>query len=315
MDDPDCDNIALPNVTSGVGLIPSSCNAAGALAQWGYTDHPTPGLANNTDVWDLFVTICGVTTEISNSCKGTIDLYACNPTDVSFEYRIYNWQHVSGEGGITSTGESGHTTTTNIGSYIGTGNPTAWTYNNNLGTGVTTLSNTTTAVPVGTHSFTLQWKDYIFDCCGSSSPTSNNECYERVTVRINVVSPLAVTSTSIACPPTTAGTVNVKTAAGVTYTLFDNGVQVGTSNTTGVFNLPTSLTGPITVSVSAGCPTISGCPADCNNSITISVDNACRALPKCPTIQLGASTVGGNVCPNQSLTLCAIGELFLIWVL
>ncbi|MBK8670037.1 MAG: hypothetical protein IPN89_11470 [Saprospiraceae bacterium] len=313
MDDPDCSSFSLSNP-----LTPSSCSNSGALAQWGYTDHPTPGQPNNVDVWDLFVTICGVTTEVSNSCKGTLDLYACNPTDVTFEYRIYNWQHVSGEGGLTSTGETGHTTPALFGSYInipasagGTGAPSPWTYANNLTSGVTTLTSTTSAVPVGNHSFVLQWKDYIYDCCGSSSATSNNECYERVTVRINIVAPLAVTSTSLVCPPTTAGTVNVKTAAGITggctpvYSLFDNGVQVGSSNTSGVFNLPTTLTGPITVTVTSGCPTISGCPADCNNSQTITIDNACRQAPLCPTLVLGTSTTtSGPKCPGDIVSLC-----------
>ncbi|MBK8347194.1 MAG: hypothetical protein IPL08_06040 [Saprospiraceae bacterium] len=181
---------------------------------------------------------------------------------------------------------------------------------------------------MGNHSFVLQWKDYIYDCCGSSSATSNNECYERVTVRINIVAPLAVTSTSLACPPTTAGTVNVKTAAGITggctpvYSLFDNGVQVGSSNTSGVFNLPTTLTGPITVTVTSGCPTISGCPADCNNSQTISINNACRqAPPPCPTFgSLGScTTLSGPVCPGNSINLgvsqCGIPDLGVIeWV-
>ncbi|MBK8347900.1 MAG: hypothetical protein IPL08_09815 [Saprospiraceae bacterium] len=215
-------------------------------------------------------------------------------------------------------GETGHTTPALFGSYInipasagGTGAPSPWTYANNLTSGVTTLTSTTSAVPVGNHSFVLQWKDYIYDCCGSSSATSNNECYERVTVRINIVAPLAVTSTSLACPPTTAGTVNVKSSCGITggctpvYSLFDNGVQVGSSNTSGVFNLPTTLTGPITVTVTSGCPTISGCPADCNNSQTITIDNACRQAPLCPTLVLGISTTtSGPKCPGDIVSLC-----------
>lgn len=320
-DDPDCDDIALP----GAPLVPSSCNAANALAQWGYTDHPTPGNPNNADVWDLNITCAaGAPVAFANSCSGEITYFVCQPSAITFQYNIFNYQHVSGEGGTTLTGEVGHQDgagTGNIGSYIdvpisaGGAGLTPWTYSTN-GAGTTSLTHTTPVIPVGTHTITLQWKDYIYDCCGSNNPASNNECYERVTVKIIVAEPLAVASSSLNCPPLTAGVIDVGTAAGVTggctptYQLFDNGAPVGSTNTTGLFSLPNSLTGPITVQVSSGCPSTTDCgPATCNNTQTISINNACRAAPPpCPTISWDAtSTIEGTKCPGDQLQLCING--------
>ncbi|MBK7468985.1 MAG: hypothetical protein IPJ43_20575 [Saprospiraceae bacterium] len=45
-------------------------------------------------------------------------------------------------------------------------------------------------LPVGTHCYTLQWDDYS-NCCGSTSKTSQNECYERELVCVTVFAPLS----------------------------------------------------------------------------------------------------------------------------
>lgn len=319
-DDPDCSAFSTYNP-----LIPSSCDAAAAASQWGYTDHPTPGVVNDADIWDLFVSICGgPLMEITNSCNGTLEVLACNTgtIDLSFEYRIYNWRHVSGEGGTVFTGDAGHTTVGNYGSYInipasaGGAGITPWNFSKDLVTGITTLSRTITGIPIGEHTFALQWKDYIYNCCGSASPTSNNECYERVTPTIKIVQPLPTGPLSIACPPATPGLVNVRTAAGITndmgcnlqYTLRNNGIDVST-NTTGIFNLPNTLAGPLTVEVISNCPAsalVTPCSSLCNAPLTVNIDNACRQTPPpCPVFadDPTCSTPDGPLCPGDNIQL------------
>ncbi|MBL0191242.1 MAG: hypothetical protein IPQ18_07840 [Saprospiraceae bacterium] len=316
-DDPDCSAFSIP------AHIPSGCDPIAAATEWGISDHPTPALPNDADTWDLFVSICGSPLmEVSNSCNGIIDLYACEPGDVTFEYRIYNYQHVSGAGNITTTGEAGHTNVDKLGSFLDDPNVAGiqpWTYNANTTTGVTTLTYTATAVPVGTNLFKLQWKDYIFDCCGSSVNNSNiyskNECYENIQVRVNIVAPITATSTNLVCPPLMAGAVNVATAANVTggcgkvYTLYANNVSV-TQNTSGIFNLPNSLATPLKVQVTNSCPMggfMAPCLVTCNVPLDINIDAACLAPPgPCTTFQgydASCTTAVGTYCPGTNISL------------
>ncbi|MBK9213411.1 MAG: hypothetical protein IPO14_10795 [Saprospiraceae bacterium] len=316
-DDPDCSAFSIP------AHIPSGCDPIAAATEWGISDHPTPALPNDADTWDLFVSICGSPLmEVSNSCNGIIDLYACEPGDVTFEYRIYNYQQVSGAGNITTTGEAGHTNVDKLGSFLDDPNVAGiqpWTYNANTTTGVTTLTYTATAVPVGTNLFKLQWKDYIYDCCGSSVNNSNiyskNECYENIQVRVNIVAPITATSTNLVCPPLMAGAVNVATAANVTggcgkvYTLYANNVSV-TQNTSGIFNLPNSLATPLKVQVTNSCPMggfMAPCLVTCNVPLDINIDAACLAPPgPCTTFQgydASCTTAVGTYCPGTNISL------------
>jgi hypothetical protein len=316
-DDPDCSSFSIP------AHVPSGCDPVAAATEWGISDHPTPGLPNDVDTWDLFISICGSPlTEVSNSCNGIIDLYACEPGDVTFEYRIYNHQNVSGGGNITTTGSAGHSNTAVLGSFLDDPNVPGtqpWTYATNTTTGVTTLTYTATAVPTGTNLFKLQWKDYIYECCGSSINNANifskNECYENIQVRVNIVAPIAATSTNLVCPPIMAGAVNVSTAANVTggcgkvYTLYANNVSV-TQNTSGIFNLPNSLPTPIKVQVTNSCPMggfMAPCLTACNAPLDISIDAACLAPPgPCTTFQgydASCTTAVGTYCPGTNISL------------
>ena len=221
---------------------PSSCGTQAALeAEWGYTDHPTPGQPNNDPAFIFYV-------NQSNLCSTT--------TPVTFSVEVYNYQNVSS--GIVSGMPP--TTGTQTGSYVFnpiTGTNVPWTtYNVNGET--TTMTYTVSSFPgPGTYTFGLVWDDYS-NCCGTTgnphSQATPNECYETELFTVIVTAPLMVTDADIQCPTDNPqGAINasqyITGGNNLTYELFNapagapgTGLQ---SNTTGSFLLNTSaVNGP-----------------------------------------------------------------------
>lgn len=267
---------------------PSSCATQAALSlEWGYTDHPTPGQPNNDPTYVFYTSttsVCGLS------------------TPVTFTVEIYNYQHVSD---AMNTGSG--VDDLQLGSLIQLpdGTKVPWTTYSVSGE-TTTLTYTVSSWPAGgTYTYNLVWDDFS-NCCGSTSGFGN-ECYESQEFTISVGTPLMATTTTIDCPPNTAGQINVATLAGIsggctpTYQLFINGVPSGASNTSGSFFLPTtSGTQTYTVEV------IDGCLPICNPPLVITIGDGCELPPPaCPTIDWDASTTSaGAKCPGDIIDLC-----------
>ncbi len=256
----------------------------GAAASWISDNHPTPGEQNN---------------ELSHMfAADNTDL--CGPAAVVLTAEVYNYQHVQ----PTMTDIDGK-----FGSYVRdeAGVLQNWQTVVADGAGTTTLTYTTGVLPVGTHTFVLQWDDYTEGCCGSTSPTSGNECYERTEITVVVSDPLASTGlTAISCPtdfPVGQVDLGSLTTGGtnVLYEIFDNGISQGTS-TTGIFTVPTSFVGPITATATNG---VVGCGLDV---INFTIDNNCRLEPPCPMITASDALVNGMACGGSGACVYDQGE-------
>ena len=290
-------------------LVPSSCDAAGALAQWGYTDHPNPGKENDALAWQLLY---------SNDTL-------CSPATITFTLEVYNYQNVSDNVDLFSGACD-----ENIGSYVmapstdpnanpGSFGAQVWTsYSFDKNTGITTLTYTSGVLPVGTHCYTLQWDDYS-NCCGSTSKTSNSECYEREEVCITVFAPLSYdcdrngtadvpqTMCTLDCVTggISSGTINVSKyilgGGNLCYTLYDSaGILPPKTNTNGIFTLennPTAGGYYVTVEDKSGCS---------NGTLIIKINNNCEKAAICPSgIRYSSTSPSGNYCPTRdTLRFC-----------
>ncbi len=261
----------------------------GTSAGWITDNHPTPGALNDSDRW-LFT---------------TTPLVLCAPGTVTFTLEVYNYQHVSDDADTYSGVDN-----LQIGSYVQAPatDPNAapnadgvqpWASYATDGAGTTTMTYTTGTLPVGSHTFVLQWDDYT-NCCGSGSITSGNECYERETFTVVVAEPLAVSVTDVACPGDFEAGIGVidfsqyvTAGSDVSYELYANGALTSTS-TTGVFNLSSAYDTPLTVEVIDE----SGCGTD----VTINVGADCRAAPPCPEITNSEmDDADGIICPGTQV--------------
>jgi hypothetical protein len=291
-------------------FTPSSCDPVGALAQWGYTDHPNPGLPNDTLAWRLTV---------SN------DTF-CSPSTVTFTLEVFNFQHVSDNADLLSGACD-----VNIGSYVmapstdpnfipGPLNAQTWTtYSFDKTMGITTLTYTSGILPVGAHCYTLQWDDYS-NCCGSTSKTSQNECYERELVCVTVFAPLSYdcNEDDVADVPQLMCTIDcsdgdpapgiinaskyITGGGNVCYILYDSlGILPSDTNNTGVFLLPED---PNAGGYYVKIYDKSGCVFD---TLFIKVLNNCEKAPVCPTNVMDSSSTAGYYCPNDTLFFCVKG--------
>ncbi len=278
-------------IASGAG------SPAAAQAQWStiQESHPTPGLPNNSTkyTWTL----------------PTQNIY-CTPTALTFQVDIFNYQIVQPNVVSPVSGKSG--SYIQIPTGITGAGFNAWTLTN-MGGGTTRLTYTIPAASIpatgGTYTLNMQWADNnntLGTTGNAGAPQStvtmgnSGECNEQNTFVFTVVAPMTASKTTLSCPTDfPAGTVNIASiiSGGLnkTYQLKNNGVNVGTANTTGVFNLPTSLAGPLTVVVTDA--------SACTAPITVSINNNCRAAPICPTsLNYDAcTTTAGAKCPNDVL--------------
>ena len=173
---------------------------------------------------------------------------------------------------------------------------------------------------MGTHCYTLQWDDYS-NCCGSTSKTSQNECYEREVACIIVFAPLSYdcNEDDVADVPQlmcvidcsdgdpAPGLINASkyiTGGGnVCYILYDSlGVLPSDTNNTGVFLLPTD---PNAGGYYVKIYDKSGCAFD---TLYIKILNNCEKVPVCPTMLVNTGSSGsGFYCPNDTISLCVKG--------
>ncbi len=315
MDDPDLNADWVSFVPTA--LVPSSVNPTTAKAQWQISNHPNPGEPNDVDSWDFFYDIGTGAIEITE--KNVVNLSLCATQTVEFELRVYNYQHVeptmrsaklAGSFVRDETGTDHDWTITEVGHDQTIGSAAS---NND---GITTFNFVSNILAAGmTHSFTLVWDDYT-DCCGSGSNNTvvnqsvAHECYEKVKVNIRVAEALAVSDNTITCPgdfSTNVGLIDfsklvTSSNAAVQYQLKEQvttGAEATTgtivsTNTTGIFNLPTTLNPPLAVIIEdvANCGT--------NQIITVGAD--CRNIPPCPAPN-GATISAATVCPEEDFTL------------
>ncbi len=256
----------------------------GAAGAWSVTNHPNPGQANDAPAFDFSISA----TEL------------CGPGTVTVTAEIYNYQNVQ---------PTIFDIANKYGSYIKdeTGTIIAWP-SISSSNGTTTLSYTSGILAAGTYTFVAQWDDYTEGCCGSTSPTSGNECYERQKFTVTVSEPMALSGTdAIVCPADfELGQVDLSTlvtgGGNNTYELFDNGVSQG-SSATGVFTILDTYTGPITAVATNG--TACGLA-----NINFTIDNSCRLLPPCPMITSSSFLKNGAACGSSggsfSSTTCPL---------
>ncbi len=321
MDDPDLNADWM--IFDPSALVPSSFDATMAKSQWQITNHPNPGEPNAADSWDFFYDIGAGDIEIKE--KNVINLSLCASQNVEFELRVYNYQHV--EPTMRSAKLAGSFVRDETGidqdwiiSEVGHDKTIGSSASNN--DGITTFNFTSNTLSAGmTHSFTLVWDDYT-DCCGSGSNNTvvnqsvAHECYEKVKVNITVAEALTVSDNAIICPgdfSTNIGLIDFSQLvtspnASIQYRLKEQvttGSEASTgtiisTNTTGIFNLPTTLNPPVAVIIED----LANCGV--NQIITIAAD--CRDTPPCP-IPNGATINVTTVCPGEGFTLAIDASL------
>ena len=314
-DDPDLN--ADWQVFGANDLIPSSINPDMAASQWQITNHPNPGKPNDADSWDFFYNIGEGNIEIT--AKNVVNISLCNAQSIIFGLRVYNYQHVEPSSRSTKLAgsfirdESGIDQEWEI---LQVGHQkTVGTYPSN-NDGVTIFKFTSNILENGTtNSFTLVWDDYT-DCCGSGSNNTvvnqaiPHECYEKIKVNIQVAEAVTISDTEIDCPEdfiTNIGLIDFSDFisspnALVKYHLKEQVIEgmetiTGTiiaSNSTGIFNLPTTLRPPLALVVED--------LANCGATQIIKIGNDCRNAPPCPEPK-GASISKTTVCPTENFTL------------
>ncbi|MBK8443504.1 MAG: DUF11 domain-containing protein [Sphingobacteriales bacterium] len=285
--------------------LPASNSVVDRCAGWQKSEHPNPGLANTAPV-DLFTS--------------ATNLIQCTPAPATFSIEVYNYQQVEP---TISTSDGKH------GSFVlvNGGSPIAWdSIIPNTTTGTTTLSFTYTPPATGTYTLSFVWDDKTNAPIAASNVgsnltanpanvASNSDCYMVYTAIVNVITPLATSKTSISCPTDfPVGVVNISSliSGGLnnTYQLYQGGTgspasggtPVGSSNTTGLFQLPTTLTNNLYVIVTDG----SGCFAP----VQIDINSNCRLAPVCPEtfVNTGSTANGSNLCVGDGVTLCFDGD-------
>jgi len=314
MDDPDLNPDWM--IFDPTALVPSSVSATTAATQWQVTNHPNPSQPNDADSWDFFYNIGSGDVEITD--KNAVNISLCNAQTVDFELKVYNYQHVEPNmrsaklAGSFVRGENGNDqdwVITTVGHSVTDGNAAS---NDD---GVTTFNFTSNTLMAGTHTFTLVWDDYT-DCCGSGSnntvvnQSKAHECYEKIRVNITVAEPLMVTDNEITClgdfsrniglidfselVTSPNATIQYHLKDEVTYGLEKTTGTIIETNTTGIFNLPNTLTTPIAVIIED--------LAKCGNNQVITIGADCRNEPPCPNPN-GATINKTTVCPNEDFTL------------
>lgn len=298
-------------------LVPSSIDQVRAAEQWQVTNHPNPGEPNDVDSWDFFYDAGAGLIEIFE--KEEINISLCNSQVISFELRVYNYQHV--EPTVRSARLAGSFVRDEV------GDDQAWTiskvgHTKTVGDspsdndGVTTLQFTSNTLEAGkTHSFLLVWDDFT-DCCGSSSnntvvrQSNPHECYERIKVNIAVAETISISDNSIACPgdlATGVGFIDASTLlsrpnANVRYEL-KGGIVLGdelttgtivASNLTGTFNLSNNFQTPLAIIIKD--------LANCGADQIINIEDNCLGTPPCPEINASKIDVSSSdICPNSQV--------------
>jgi hypothetical protein len=268
---------------------PTSCGDP--AAEWSYTDHPTPGQANDDPTFVFYA---------------STDQQCTVGDMVTFTVEIYNYQNVSDNTDVFSGTNNEQT-----GSYVFdpiTGSQVTWdTYTVSAET--TTMTYTTTLTSTGTFDFGLVWDDFS-NCCGTTglpnSQASPNECYETETITVEAIEPMRGMP-SFTCEN---GQVNVNVvpsnATGLTYELLDQstysvtGGNVVQSNTTGQFLITSPASNNYFVRVSQ--------KGDCSGPFE-AIGTICVFSPPCPEFIAYATCTSneGAFCPGSVIDISVEG--------
>lgn len=276
---------------------PSSCGSS--AAEWGYTDHPTPGQPNNDPAFVFYASetaICDLTTPIT------------------FTVEIYNYQNVS-DGSVDAVlGGSSGCQNTETGSIVNN-NGTIQTYDTYAVAGEqTTMTVTINSWNPGVNTVGLVWDDFSNGSGTQGDPTlqSNpNECYEEFVFKILAVEELIATDLLIECPAENPqGAIDasayISGGANLTYELVDQATQTNVAGpqSSGVFLLNTDPTfGPYEIIVTDG--------SGCYPPVTIVVSDDCEQPPICPeNFVTDIDGIAGPVtaCPGDAVELCFNGD-------
>lgn len=288
-----------------VGAAQLGCNTSYTRSTdgggvWAIDNHPTPRATNamrGDNAFDYYYRLDGgawqLLPKIGATNTKTAAMTICTGNTIQFRTTVRNYQNVA----TTLYDPSGK-----INSYfesVQTGR-IAWASVQGLGNGeneLLHLFSDVVIIPDGVSTYTLQWSDYKEDM-GSTSPTSSNECYERLV--FNLTRSQTVVSAEVACTDASAGINRVTTTPAnvpnLLYSLYDDvGDQSNliTSNTSGVFVLGNGdvplvgyyvvVTGPCNLGVSQVVATnLSG--------------SLCRGNAPCPEITSSSFLQNGGIC-------------------
>ncbi|MEM9847897.1 MAG: T9SS type A sorting domain-containing protein, partial [Bacteroidota bacterium] len=343
-DDPDLDaNWMLPYDCLGSAPIPSSLGGSNGstLAQWGYTDHPTPGAANDADIWDFYVFEGGfdavhltMANEIGSPTMPRTNIVSntnitCTLGIVTFALQVYNYQQVEAvtmtankagsfvvdETGAIQTWTLEQTGSTTAATASGAASPSAED-------GTTTLYYTAdlSALSVGTYEFKLIWDDYT-DCCGSGKQSTvegrtneptQHECYEDMTVTIRLAEEITTDgTTTIACPCDfeagvgflDASTYVTSTNNNITYELYDNSITT-IAAADAATPIASNSTGAFNLPSTAtgDLAVVLRDNAGCGADFIIITGADCKAAPPCPAITASMiDDADGAICPNTEV--------------
>ena len=304
---------------SASAFTPSSCGTP--AAEWAYSDHPTPGLKNDTIVWELQIDLDGPGPLLPVNIEQMDEALLCSAGPIQFIYRIHNYQHVS-DATDTGSGASNLQTGSLVNDPIAGLLQTWTTYTAAAGSNITELTyDQTLPAGSGSYTFDLVWDDYS-NCCGTSGnpglQSNPNECYEAAHITVEVVAPITITDTYINCDAgdSPAGAINVAsfitggTAGQIAFELFSDSLPTAANridtNGTGAFLLNTNAILP-TPAYSVIITDLTGCSA----ADTLYVANNCEQQPVCPeNFDVTASSVatGASVCPTDTIQLCFSGD-------
>ena len=304
---------------SASAFTPSSCGTP--AAEWAYSDHPTPGLKNDTIVWELLIDLDGPGPLLPVNIDQMDEALLCSAGPIQFIYRIHNYQHVS-DATDTGSGASNLQTGSLVNDPIAGLLQTWTTYTAAAGSNITELTyDQTLPAGSGSYTFDLVWDDYS-NCCGTSGnpglQSNPNECYEAAHITVEVVAPITITDTYINCDAgdSPAGAINVAsfitggTAGQIAFELFSDSLPTAANridtNGTGAFLLNTNAILP-TPAYSVIITDLTGCSA----ADTLYVANNCEQQPVCPeNFDVTASSVatGASVCPTDTIQLCFSGD-------
>ena len=272
-------------------------------ATWVTDNHPTPGVSNTArgdNAFDYEYRLDGgVWTTMTKNGTGndrTFSLNNCDADSVEFRVIVRNYQHV-----ITGLYDNAGL----VGSYFESPQTGRIAWNTIQGLGAVEneevrLVSQKLPINTGASTYILQWSDYKRGM-GSTSFTSTNECYERMTFTLTQNE--TITSAEVICSDYLAGInqVNVTPSSltGLTYTLYDDiGDQSNLirTNNTGIFVLGSGDIASVGYYV-----VVTGA---CNSVVaTQGTGSFCLSDPPCPSITGSDIAVNGVNCGGTSATL------------
>ena len=293
------------NIVTNIDSILLGCNtsylrATDGGAAWTTNDHPTPGVSNanmGNAAYEFMYRVDGgawiTLTETVGANEHSDAATICTGDSIQFQTIIHNYQHAVLEV-FDSAGR--------YGSYYQSPNTglIAWAnisgQGTALGDSLIFMSNNE-AIAAGNSDFVLQWSDFK-NGQGSFSPTSSNECYERMS--FTLTRNQTIDSATIDCTDPVSGISSVTAypigidgqGTDIFFSLYDDiGDQSNliTTNQTGAFQLASAAAPAVGYYV-----IVTGL---CNSVTAIDLGSAfCRADQPCPQITASSFLKNGAAC-------------------